>query len=136
VLDGLRISRPAAAAVLVIAEDRGLLDSFTCALEAHGISVATARCAYEGLTAFRWNLPAVVLTDILMPEQHQMVMAMRHALPAVKIIAMSSGRASRSDFLTIAKRFGADAIVQKPFEVDELVKLLRTLLRAASSQAA
>jgi DNA-binding response OmpR family regulator len=33
--------------------------------------------------------------------------------------------------LTIAKKLAADAVIDKPFDIDELVKLIRTLLRPA-----
>jgi hypothetical protein len=47
----------------------------------------------------------------------------------MKIVAMSGGTGVRRlDFSTIARRFGPDAIVHKPFVVSELVKLLRTLV--------
>jgi CheY-like chemotaxis protein len=114
--------------VLVIDDDPCLLNSFVDVLETYGLPVATARDGYEALAAFRWFAPTVVLADILMPEQCDAALAMRRARPAVKIIAMS-GRADRADFLTIAKKFGADAIVHKPFEVSDLVKLLRTFLQ-------
>jgi DNA-binding response OmpR family regulator len=121
-----------APAVLVIDDDPGLLRSFVSVLGAYGIPIATARNRNEGLAAFRWSSPAVVLTDIVMPglEGIGTVMAMRRARPSVKIIAMSGGDAAgKSDFLTIATRLSADAVVHKPIDVDELVKLLRTLLR-------
>jgi len=130
---------PSAPTVLVIDDDAALLHSFESVLEAHGIPLATVRNGHDGLAVFRWASPAVVLTDIIMPglDGISTIMAMRRERPDVKIIAMSSGgRLGKSDFLTAAKKLGADAVVHKPFDVDELVKLLRTLLQAAGSQAA
>jgi CheY-like chemotaxis protein len=125
----------APSAVLVIDDDAALLRSFASVLEAYGIPITTARNGHDGLAAFRWASPAVVLTDIIMPglDGISTFMAMRRERPATKIIAMSgSGRMGKSDFLNVAKKLGADAVIHKPFEVDELVKLLRTFLRAAS----
>ena len=49
------------------------------------------------------------------------------------IIAMSgSGRIGKSDFLTVAKKLGADAVVAKPFDIDELVTTIRGHLRPRS----
>jgi len=95
---------------------------------AHGIPIAAARDEHEAFAAFLWAPPAVVLTDILLAERCHTAMAMRSARPRVKIVAMSDGRVRKSDFLTIAKNCCADAIVHKPFEVSELVKLLRTFV--------
>ena len=127
-----------APAVLVIDDDAALLRSFENVLEAYGIPIATARNGPDGLAVFRWALPAVVLTDIIMPDLDGVsaIMEMRRERPGVKIIAMSgSGRIGKSDFLTIAKKLGADAVVYKPLNVVELVMLIRTFLRAGGSQA-
>jgi CheY-like chemotaxis protein len=121
-------------AVLVIDDDAALLHSFESVLEAYGIPITTARDGVEGLAAFRRISPKVVLTDIIMPEKEglETIMAMRRERPATKIIAMSgSGERGGRDYLTIAKRLGADAVIHKPFEVDDLVKLLRTFLHPA-----
>ena len=99
----------------------------------------TVRNGHDGLAVFRLAPPAVVLTDIVMPEQDGIstIMAMRRACPATKIIAMSGGGSiAKSEFLTVAKKLGADAVVHKPVDVDDLVKLLRTFLRGSDSRAA
>jgi len=131
--DGIRVVQSVAAGidcVLVIDDDIQLLQSFIEVLHAYGIPIATARDEHEALAAFRWYSPGVVLTDIVTPERYRTALAMRHARPATKVVAMSDGTGPRRlDFLTIAKRFGADAIVHKPFDVPGLVKLLRTLVR-------
>jgi DNA-binding response OmpR family regulator len=117
-----------APAVLVIDDDPALLHSLAALFEAYRICFATARDGREGLKIFRRISPAVVLTDIIMPEQDGIgvIMEMRRERPGVKIIAMSgSGRVGKSDFLTIAKKLGADAVIHKPFDIDELVATVR-----------
>jgi DNA-binding NtrC family response regulator len=131
--DGLRVSQSVASGidcVLVIDDDTHLLQSFIEVLQAYGIPVATARDEHEALAAFRWYSPGVVLTDIVTPERYRTALAMRRARPAMKVVAMSDGtEIRRLDFLAIAKRFGPDAIVHKPFDVSGLVKLLRTFIK-------
>jgi len=115
-------------AVLVIDDDAALLHSLVSAFEAYGIGVASARDGLAGLATFRQISPAVVLTDIIMPEQDGIgtIMQMRRERPGVKIIAMSGGgRIGKSDFLTIAKKLGADAIMPKPLDIDEVVATIR-----------
>ena len=126
--DGLGLAQQVGTGVLLIDEDPGLAQSFTQALRVHGIPIAVARDAYEALAAFRWSPPAVVLTDIVVPERRQTAMAMRSARPSLKIVAMSDGRVPKFDFLAIANKSSADAIVHRPFAVSELIKLLRTFL--------
>ena len=55
----------------------------------------------------------------------------RRERPATKIIAMSGsvGGTGELDDLTLAKKLGADAAIDRPFDIDELVTLLRTFLR-------
>jgi CheY-like chemotaxis protein len=120
--------------VLVVDDDTAVLHSLTALFESHGIPIITARDGLEGLDAFRRLSPAVVLTDILMPEQDGIgaIMEMRRERPAIKIIAMSGGgRIGKSDFLTVAKKLGADAVIQKPIDPDGLVKLLGMFLHTA-----
>jgi len=126
---------PAAPAVLVIDDDPAVLHSLANVFEACGIAIATARDGLAGLEAFRRISPAVVLTDIIMPEQDGigLIMEMRRERPGVKIIAMSgSGRIGKLDFLTVAKSLGADSVVQKPFDIDELVTMIRGHLQPRS----
>jgi DNA-binding response OmpR family regulator len=126
---------PAAPAVLVIDDDPAVLDSLATLFEIHGISIATAQDGVAGLEVFRRTSPAVVLTDIIMPEQDGigLIMEMRRERPGVKIIAMSgSGRIGKSDFLTVAKSLGADSVVPKPFDIDQLVTTIRGHLQLRS----
>lgn len=126
--DGLGLTRPGDRGVLLIDDDAGLAHAFTQALEVHDIPIAVARDEYEALAAFRWSAPAVVLTDIVVPERRRTVIAMRRARPNLKLVALSGGRVAKLDFLTIAKKSSADAIVHTPFAATDLIKLLRTFL--------
>jgi len=118
-----------APSVLVIDDNPAFLRSLAGLLRAYGIEVVTARNGREGFATFRRTSPAVVLTDIFMPVQDGIttIMAMRRERPGVKIIAMSGG-GPQSDVLTIAKKLGADGAVGKPFDVGELVLMIRRYL--------
>src|SRR5579862_4872874 len=79
------------ASVLVIDDDSALRDSLRVLLEVHGFRVLTASDGWRGLAAFREHAPAVVVTDILMPEQDGIgaIMQMRQERPNARISAMS-----------------------------------------------
>ena len=126
--DGLGLAQHIGAGVLLIDDDPGVAQSFTQSLKEHDISISVARDAYEALAAFRWSPPAVVLTDIVVPERRDTAIAMRRAYPSLRLVAMSAGRVAKLDFLTIAKKSSADAIVHTPFAASELIKLLRTFV--------
>ena len=120
------------ATVLVIDDDPTMVESLALMLEDHGFRVLTANDGLQGLEVFREQRPAVVLTDILMPEQDGIgaILQMRREWPAVKIIAISgAGRVGKSDFLSIAGKLGADATFEKGHNAGELVELLKAMLR-------
>src|SRR5262249_6110165 len=126
--DGSGLKRHIDTGVLVIDDDPGLLHTFMDVLGAHAIPTAAARDEHEAFAAFRWSPPSGILTDIVVPQRRHTAMALRQARPGLKFVAMSDGTATKFDFLTIAQRLSADAIVPKPFIVPDLIKLLRTFL--------
>ena len=121
--------------MLIIDDDPEVLDSLKMVLEAHGFPVLTARNGYQGLVVFRERSPAVVVTDIMMPEQDGIgaMLQMRRERRDVKIIAMSgSGYFDGWDYLAVAEQLGADAVFRKTLDTDPLIHLLERLLPLAS----
>ena len=99
-----------------------------------------ARMGYEVLTeangaaglrrAYEWK-PAVVITDLIMPDKEgvETILELRRTAPEIKIIAMSGGgRGTTLDYLQIAKRCGAHRTLAKPFEREEIKKTLEAVL--------
>src|SRR5579862_4829058 len=118
--------------VLVIDDDPAMVESLELMLEDHGFRVLTANDGVRGLRVFLEQRPAAVLTDIVMPEQDGIgtIMEMRRERPGAKIIAMSgNGRVGKLDFLTMARKLGADATFEKGRNASELVQLLKEMLR-------
>jgi DNA-binding response OmpR family regulator len=118
--------------VLIIDDDRDMLDSLAMLLEDHGFRVLTANNGARGFEAFREQTPAAVLTDIMMPEQDgiETILQMRRERAEVKIIAISGvGRVGKTDFLAMARKLGADATFEKGRSANELVVLLKATLR-------
>jgi DNA-binding NtrC family response regulator len=84
---------------------------------------------------FRNTEPDLVITDIIMPEQEgiQTIEEVLKAKPDAKIIATSGGgRIGNTDFLEIAKARGAMAVIPKPFDMEELLALVRDCLGKAA----
>src|SRR5690242_14942558 len=124
-------ARETVPAVLLIDDDLAVLGSLTLLLEISGFRVLTARDGAQGLREFRKHSPAVVVTDILMPEQDGigLIMQMRRERPGVKVIAISGGgRIGNSNFLTLATKLGADSVMPKPIDTDKLVDAIRRYL--------
>jgi DNA-binding NtrC family response regulator len=132
------------AKILVIDDDTIVRLTIVHLLEEAGHLVLWAVDGLQGMAVFRGWHPDLVITDIIMPEQEgiQTIAEMRKAKPDAKIIATSGGgRIGNTDFLKIAKVTGAMAVIPKPFDMDELLALVRDCLsgrarRDESEQAA
>jgi CheY-like chemotaxis protein len=127
------------ALILVIDDEPKVRQMIQRILALAGHSVIEADEGAAALRQLRDNTPAVVLTDILMPgtEGIETIFEIRRAAPDTKIIAMSGGgRAGNFDFLKMAERAGADAVLAKPFRAAELVAMVERLLSPARAGVA
>ncbi len=119
------------ATVLVVDDDEAMCDSLKILLETSGFAVIVAENGVRGLQAFRNVSPALVLVDMQMPKLDgvETIGQMRRERRGAKIVAMSAApRIGNSDILTGARTIGADAAIQKPFDADALLDLLRKLI--------
>src|ERR1051326_5343399 len=116
--------------VLVIDDDEAVRSSLEMLLDAYGFQTVLARDGRQGMAAFRAEAPAVVLIDLMMPVQDgiETIALMRQEWPNARIIAMSSG-AGIGDWsgLSAALKVGADHAIEKPFEADARLAILRAV---------
>jgi CheY-like chemotaxis protein len=122
--------------VLVIDDDHLVRYTLSKILQRNGYHVTTAADGKRAMAVFRDERPDVVITDIIMPEQEgiETILKIRCERPEVKIIAISGGaRTHNLDYLGMAEAFGADDVISKPFEAEELLsRLARFDLGSAS----
>jgi len=93
--------------------------------------VLEAKDGREGMSPFHVHQPALVITDILMPEKDglETILEMRGTASTVAIIAISDGGAtSTMMFLDLARKLGADVAIAKPFRERDLVESVSRLL--------
>jgi two-component system chemotaxis response regulator CheY len=124
--------------ILVIDDDTVVRQSLTVILEDAGHEVVSAEDGKRGMAAFRSEHPDLVITDIIMPEQEgiQTITEIRGVKPDAKIIAISGGgRIGNTDFLKIARIFGAMDVIPKPFDPDELLSHVKACLDTAADAA-
>jgi YesN/AraC family two-component response regulator len=85
----------------------------------------------EALESYR-NIPAdLVVTDIIMPnkEGSETILEFRRSYGDVKIVAMSGGgRNSSQDYLKLARTFGANLTLSKPFTNQEFLDAVNSAL--------
>lgn len=95
-----------------------------------GHDVVVVANGREAEAAVQDRQPDLVLLDILMPEKDgiETILSLRRHLPTLRILAMSAGSYGRTDFLAVAAKFGADAVLRKPFDGPELLAAVDALL--------
>lgn len=125
-------SLPSRRPVLLIIDDEPVIaQSLRLLLEPLQFQVIAAVSGAQGMAYFLKQAPAVALVDILMPEQDgiEIILEMRRRRPGAKIIAMSGGgQIAGMQYLAMAVKLGADAVLEKPIDCDELLTALHTLL--------
>jgi two-component system phosphate regulon response regulator PhoB len=105
--------------VLVVDDEPGIVDFLCYALEDHGYRVAVARDGLAALHAIQRALPDFVLTDLMMPNLDGWELCQRlrrqpetRTLPIIGMSAVDPHGAP------------VDFFLRKPFELDELVRVL------------
>jgi DNA-binding response OmpR family regulator len=110
--------------VLVIDDDPMTLDISARPLVKADYTVVTAQVMEDALIGFDTARYDLVLTDIFMPGMDGIegIRRLRQAWPEIKIVAMSAGfsEMSSGSALRAATKIGADAVLPKPFALDDL----------------
>jgi two-component system, chemotaxis family, chemotaxis protein CheY len=113
--------------ILLIDDNAFVRESLSWMLRRAGYAVISAEDGVRGVATFRQAQPALVITDISMPEKDgiETIREIRSLAPDVPILAMSGGG---TDFLEPARRLGASCILAKPFEAKELLATVASCL--------
>jgi DNA-binding NtrC family response regulator len=111
------------ARILVIDDDLDLRAMVGRMLQSAGHEVVLAADGKEGVEQYRVSPTDLVLTDIYMAGQEglETIIELRRSDPEITIIAMS-GKPEARTMLSIAKRLGAVAMLQKPFSLEQLLQ--------------
>jgi len=119
--------------ILVVDDDADFRSMLKSALELAGYKVEVARDGRAAVALQRASPAEVLVTDLFMPESDgfEAIQAFREHFPTTKIVAVSGGaRLMKTDYLAAAGMIGADAALQKPFEMEALLDVLHSLAPA------
>lgn len=121
--------------VLIIEDEKNILDFMTKALKANNYKVFTAASGNAGLALITSQCPDVVLLDLGLPDidGNEIISSVRQWTSCPIIVV--SARSSERDKVT-ALDLGADDYITKPFGGGELLARIRAALRHTRNQAA
>ncbi|MCT4545125.1 MAG: response regulator YycF [Vallitalea sp.] len=114
--------------ILVVDDERAIVDILKFNLQREGYTVITAYNGEEGLQIFEREQPDLVLLDIMMPKMDglQVCKVIRNKYDTP--IIMLTARAEEVDKV-LGLELGADDFVTKPFSVRELMARVKANLR-------
>jgi two-component system, chemotaxis family, chemotaxis protein CheY len=128
--------------VLVIDDEADVRDSIQQVLGRIGFTVTTAVDGVAGIRDFLEHPVDVVIVDIIMPHSNgiEVIKKVRAQFPGARILAISGGgnfaglgyrpgTITTEAYLASAMQSGADAIMSKPFRRDELIAVVRSLVK-------
>lgn len=115
--------------IILCEDDKDQRTALRLALEQEKYRVREASNGREALALQRQRPARFLITDIFMPETDgfELVDAIRKEFPETKVIVISASRGRMTDYLASARIMGADATLEKPFKVEELLKTLDRL---------
>ncbi|MCC7494943.1 MAG: response regulator transcription factor [Fimbriimonadaceae bacterium] len=120
--------------ILVVEDDLEARLLIARILEASGFSTATASSAEDALSTVRAGNLSMVLLDVLMPDIDGFECCRRlREFAQIPLIMVSALTDTRS--IVRGLEAGADDFITKPFDRDELIARVRSVLRRAERQA-
>jgi len=117
--------------VLIIEDETELREMIKTSLIRRKYTVMEAVNGKDALTHFKPSMTDLVVTDLIMPEEDglKVIMKLKEIKPSLRIIAISGGgKAGPGGYLNLAKALGANAVLSKPFSINDLISKIEELL--------
>lgn len=115
--------------ILLVDDDREIVDSLRYALESKGYEILIARDGNQGLAIAEREDPDLVILDMMMPKRSGFLVLekLRRTRPVpIRIIMITANEGSRHK--AYAEMLGVDDYIRKPFSMDRLVGSVQRLL--------
>jgi DNA-binding NtrC family response regulator len=115
--------------ILVVDDERIVLDSCQRVLEAEGFEVSLVPSASAALETMKKKGFGLLLVDIKMPEHDGMylIREVKKKFPDIPIIVMSGY--PTTDTIEEAVKMQAAAFIAKPFTPDEILEIIRQVIQ-------
>jgi DNA-binding response OmpR family regulator len=115
--------------VLLVDDDREILEAVRYAMESEGYEVHTAHDGNQGIATAENISPDLLIVDMMMPKRsgflvlEQLSQTYKRPLPSIMVTANDGDR-----HRTYAKLLGAREYILKPFVMDQLLDTARRIL--------
>lgn len=117
--------------VLLIDDDAILLESMADLLMLSDFQVLTAQNGVEALTVLKEQQPDCIVTDVMMPEMNgfEFINEVRKSEPWAEIPIILITAYDRASYDRVHLASPPNAVLSKPFDVDELVEAIQEQLQ-------
>ena len=115
--------------ILLVDDDREIIESVRIALEGAGYEILVARDGNQGLALAEHENPDLVILDMMMPKRSGFLVLekLRRTRPVpMRIIMVTANEGSRHK--AYAETLGVDDYIRKPFPMDRLLDSVSRLL--------
>jgi DNA-binding response OmpR family regulator len=115
--------------VLLVDDDREIVESMRYALEANGYEILVARDGNQGLAMAERDNPDLVILDMMMPKRSGFLVLekLRRSRPIpLRIVMITANEGNRHK--AYAEMLGVDDYIRKPFAMDRLLDTVERLL--------
>lgn len=125
--------------ILVVDDDQYTLEAMRRVLKPSGYAVSFAFGGRDAIAFLGREAVDLVITDLLMPDGDglDLISSLRKNFANVRVVAMSAGgRINADDYLLIARGYGVEGVLKKPFTRGELLAVIRSVEDRPSVPAA
>jgi len=116
--------------VLVVDDEMYIRELIKKTLCNQGHSVIEAENGEKALKVLKEKLVDIAIVDLVMPHKGgiETLMEIRDFDPGIKLIAVSGKINTGGDSIKVlAQQFKIDAVLAKPFDLDELIQLIQDM---------
>lgn len=113
--------------ILIVDDEQDTLDFLSYVLPKRNYNVITVDNGFDALQTIREQHVDLVLSDIAMPDMdgYELYSQIRNFDDAIPIVMMTGFGYDPNHVLVKAKKDGLHDIIFKPFEVDDLIHMIK-----------
>jgi two-component system, chemotaxis family, chemotaxis protein CheY len=115
--------------IMIVDDSKTAREFLVMILKDAGYTTTEAGNGNECLEKATVDNPDLVIMDIIMPDREgiETIIILKKTYPELPVIAVS-GAAMNETYLKNAKKFGARAVLQKPFTGEQILGEIRKIL--------